>query len=41
MSGEEEEYTQGYKLFVMITLASLTKVKFEVRHNPRVLYLIS
>jgi len=25
----------------MITLANLTKVKFQVRHIPRVLYLIS
>jgi len=27
MSDEEKEYTLGYKLFVMITLATLTKVK--------------
>ena len=41
MSGEEKEYTQGYKLFVMITLATLTKVELEVRHIPHVRYLFS
>jgi len=36
MPSEKKEYTQGYKLFVLITLETLTKIELEVRYGPKI-----